>query len=263
MKQGMKAYQQMANSGGVVLEDKEAAFEQYKRRIYQIAHRLLNRVRHNPLLEFEDLVSYGSIGLLEAIERFDPERNNQFSTFADYRIRGAMLDAIRSLDDSSRYSREQAKEIEETKKSLASQLGREATNAEVADAMDMTVEEFHELSGKVQSISHISFDIEVDEGQMSLLDILADEDAINAEDLLLHQDFRDQVRGAIMELSQQKRDCVLLYYARNLNISEVAEVFSITPSRVSQILRSAREELKEKLRYYVSEYVSHIEEDEE
>ena len=89
-------------------------FEQYKRRIYQLAHRMMEKVPGNHPLEFEDMVSYGAMGLLEAVDRFDEDRGIQFSTFVDYRIRGAMWDAIRSLDEVSRYSRDQAKQIEQT-----------------------------------------------------------------------------------------------------------------------------------------------------
>lgn len=234
--------------------NKEALFEQYKKRIYQIAHRLMEKIPANHPLEFEDMVSYGAIGLLEAIERFEPERNNQFSTFVDYRVRGAMWDAIRSLDEVSRYSRDQAKNLEQTRQILEDRLGRPPTAEEVADELGVELEEFFVLEGKVQSVQTVSLDWEDEDGRRPFLEALADEHSISAEDVIMEDDFRDNVREAITQLSERKRECILLYYARNLNLSEIAEVFDVTPSRVSQIISAARKELKESLRDIASLY---------
>ena len=252
---GIHAYKQAVekklNSSSM---NKEALFEQYKKRIYQIAHRLMEKIPANHPLEFEDMVSYGAIGLLEAIERFEPERNNQFSTFVDYRVRGAMWDAIRSLDEVSRYSRDQAKNLEQTRQILEDRLGRPPTAEEVADELGVELEEFFVLEGKVQSVQTVSLDWEDEDGRRPFLEALADEHSISAEDVIMEDDFRDSVREAITQLSDRKRECILLYYARNLNLSEIAEVFDVTPSRVSQIISAARKELKESLRDIASLY---------
>lgn len=255
---GIHAYKQAAerNTAPIAVEkmDKEAIFEQYKKRIYQIAHRLMEKIPANHPLEFEDMVSYGAIGLLEAIERFDPERNNQFSTFVDYRVRGAMWDAIRSLDEVSRYSRDQAKMLTQTRRILEEGLGRPPTAEEVAFEMGMDLEEFFVFEGKVQSVQTVSLDYEDEEGRRPFLEALADEHSVQAEDLAMEDDFRLQVREAISRLSDRKRDCVLLYYGRNLNLSEIAEVFDVTPSRVSQVLSAARKELRESLQEIATLY---------
>ena len=250
---GIKAYQQTAAKDKVPL-DYETLFEQYKKRIYQIAHHMMNRVPRSMPLEFDDLVSYGAIGLLEAAEKFDASRQNQFSTFADYRIRGAMLDAIRSMDENSRYSRDQAKMIQNAKQTLEYQLGRQPEGTEVADYLGMDVDNYYSLEGKVQSVSHVSLDMENDEGGHTFLEILADDASMDAEELMMNDDFRQQVRAAIMNLADRKRDCILLYYARSLNLAEIAEIFDITPSRVSQILNSARKDLKDNLQELATTY---------
>lgn len=252
---GVNAYRQVAEQS-VVPEsvDHSQLFEQYKKRIFQIAHRLMERVPPSTPLEFEDLVSYGAIGLLEAVERFDPERDNQFSTFVDYRIRGAMWDGIRSLDEMSRYSRDQAKSIEQVRGILESYLGRAPTPEEIASEMGMDLEAFQILEGKVQSVSHVSLDFEDPDGGRPFLESIADEHSVDAEELIMQADFRREVRQAISELSEKKRDCILLYYGRNLNLSEIAEVFEVTSSRVSQILSAARSELKDNLHSVASLY---------
>ena len=149
-----------------------------------------------------------------------------------------MWDAIRSLDEVSRYSRDQAKQIEQTRMMLEEGLGRPPTAEEMADEMGVDLEEFFVLEGKVQSVQTVSLDWEDSEGRRPFIDAFTDEHSVSAEDLVMEEDFRDQVRAAIQGLSNKKRDCILLYYGRNLNLSEIAEVFDVTPSRVSQIISS-------------------------
>ena len=254
-RQGIHAYKQaVEKTSSPSAMDKEALFEQYKKRIYQIAHRLMEKIPANHPLEFEDMVAYGASGLLEASERCEPERNNQFSTFVDYRVRGAMWDAIRSLDEVSRYSRDQAKNLEQTRQILENGLGRPPTAEEMSIELGVDLEEFFILEGKVQSVQTISLDWEDEEGRRPFLEALADEHSITAEDVIMEEDFRESVRDAIGQLSDRKRECILLYYGRNLNLSEIAEVFDVTPSRVSQIISAARQELKESLRETASLY---------
>jgi RNA polymerase sigma factor FliA len=255
-RQGMKVYQKAATLTADTQLDREALFNKYKRRIYHIAHRIKDRIPPGSTLGFEDLVSYGAIGLFEAVERFDPDRNNQFSTFADYRIRGAMFDALRSLDEMSRHSRDQAKELRDHTEILQQQLGRSPTSSEVASSMEMDIDDFYLLQNKVQSISHVSIDGEQDKNDdtRTLLDVLVDDNETSAMDLLLNEEFREQIRDVISELSDRKRQCVLLYYGRNLNLSEIAEVFDVTPSRISQILNGVRSELRLSLTDIAKDY---------
>ena len=107
---GLRAYEQQMSSISLQERSKDDIFSEFQPRILFIARRLASRLPANIPLAMEDLVSYGAIGLLEAIERFDASRNNQFNTFADFRIRGAMRDAIRSFDTMSRHRRDQEKD---------------------------------------------------------------------------------------------------------------------------------------------------------
>jgi RNA polymerase sigma factor for flagellar operon FliA len=124
----------------------------------------------------------------------------------------------------------------------------------MATEMGMSVDEFFILEGKVQSVQHVSIDFDDSEGGRSFLETFADEHQLTGEELVMQDDFREQVRQAISELSDRKRDCILLYYGRNLNLSEIAAVFDITSSRVSQILSAARIELKANLQEVASLY---------
>lgn len=255
-RQGMKAYKQVASMVQEHELDRETLYMRYQQRIYLIAHRIKSKIPATSPLEFEDLVSYGAIGLFDAVDRFDPNMNNQFSTFVDYRIRGAMLDALRSLDEMSRHSRDQAKELNSHREKLSFELGRDPTAREMADSMDISLDNYYDIENKVQAVSHTRIDADSDADGVgrSFLDILADDSTATAEDILLDEEFRQQVRQKIEQLSQRKRECILLYYGRNLNLSEIAEVFDVTPSRISQVLSQARTELKEALKDLVSEY---------
>ena len=255
---GINAYKQAAETTGSTQGasnmDKAATFEQYKRRIYQLAHRMMEKVPANHPLEFEDMVSYGAMGLLEAIDRFDEQRGIKFSTFADYRIRGAMWDALRDLDEVSRYSRDKAKQLEHTRQMLEDELNRAPTAQEMALQLGVELDEYFAMESKNQSVHTVSLDWEDSEGRRPFIEALADEHNVTAEDLMMEEDFRQEVRAAITNLSDKKRDCVLLYYGRNLNLSEIAEVFDVTPSRVSQILSAARKDLRDSLKTVASLY---------
>ena len=119
---GLKAYEQQMSSVSLQERSKEDIFAEFQPRIMSIARRLAEKIPANIPLAMEDLVSYGAIGLLEAIERFDASRNNQFNTFADYRIRGAMHDAIRSFDNMSRHRRDQEKSVRKTEEFLSEEI---------------------------------------------------------------------------------------------------------------------------------------------
>ena len=250
---GVRAYQQASAGVQDGLQDKPAVLKQYERRIYHIAHRLAGKIPPDANLDFEDLVSYGVLGLFEAMERFESARGNQFSTFADYRIRGAMIDAIRSMDTLSRHSREQAKTVKETAELLNERYDRRPTQTEIAEHLGLEIEEVQRREVLAQKVIHSSFDLDSDDPDgRNLAEVIADEQNVSALDVLLNSEFRDQIKGAISSLPERKQQCILLYYGRNLNLQEIAGIFDITASRVSQILSQARDELRQTLREVAS-----------
>lgn len=247
---GVRAYvQQSTVSSDAALGTREEIFEQHRSRILLIARRIAERIPQGSSLTSEDLVSYGAIGLLEAIDRYDATRNNQFSTYADFRIRGAMIDALRSVDDMSRHRREQARDIDVVTSSLARKLRRPPTKQEISDEMGISLEQYHKLLHKTAPVSQTSLDASLDssEDDGGLLDIIADQAAVDPLTVVLNNELRADVEKAINTLSTRKRQCVILYYGRNMNLSEIAAVFDLTPSRISQILSTARKELRTSL----------------
>jgi RNA polymerase sigma factor for flagellar operon FliA len=231
--------------------DRDECCLRYQGRVLAVARRLGERLPPNCPLTTEDLAAYGAIGLLEAFDRFDAGRGILFSTFAEYRIRGAMMDALRQNDSFTRYRRQMARQMDEIRGDLAHELGRQPEPEELAEALDVPMETFWHMQETTQPISYVSlFDGEGGDGEdsgRSLAEVLMGADGDDPMRALIGRDARWLLKAAIKELSERKRQCVVLYYGRQLNLSEIARVFDVTPSRISQILSAARRELREML----------------
>jgi len=221
----------------------------FQRKVILLARRLSERLPSDASMQFDDLVSCGAIGLLEAFDRFEPSRGIQFSTFAEYRIRGAMLDALRSSDTFSRRRRQLANRIEETVEEVRRDLGREPKPVEVADHMGIDIDEYWQTMDRVQPVSMVSLDAggdDEDEGR-SLLETLVTGPLDEADRRLMVQEIRGHLRDAIGRLPERHRQCVLMYYGKDMSLAEIAKVYGVTPSRISQILSDARRRLRKQL----------------
>jgi RNA polymerase sigma factor FliA len=203
-------------------------------------------------VEDADLISYGLVGLIGAIERFEPERGIKFETFAMTRIRGAIIDELRSLDWVPRSVRSRAREIEQTQAKLEHELQRAPTEAELAAKLNMTEEE---LQGALLEIANSSV-YALDElwtvsdssgDQVSLLDTIADDGAADPQEALATTEVKDRLTEAIGGLPEREQLVVALYYYENLTLREIGEVLGVTESRVSQLHTKAVMRLKSHL----------------
>ena len=252
-RQAIQAYNQHALVGNEETnhQDQEDVFIAYRPKIVAIARRLYSKLSSSSSIEIDDLVSAGGMGLLEALERYDSSRDNRFSTFAEYRIRGAMLDVIRSYDHVSRYRRDQAKELKQVGTDFFQQMGREPTTQELVELTGLSQEQIDQV--RLDSVSSPLVSIEQENSEeRGLLDILSDSSEVDPLESLLNIELRTQIEIAIETLSEKERQCVLLYYGRNMNLHEIAEVFELTSARISQLLSSARKKLKEEILLYQS-----------
>ena len=231
---------------------REELCRRYQSRIMLLARRLADRLPAGSELGRDDLASCGAIGLLEAIERFDETRNIQFSTYAEYRIRGAMMDALRASDTFSRHRRKLARRIQDAARVLAVRLGRPPEPEEVAAELDMSIEEYWDAMHRVAPVSYVRLDdTEGPEGEddgRAASESLAGSDGDVAFRALLQKECRDHIREAIERLPERKRTCILLYYGRDMSLAEIAAVFKVTPSRICQILGEARRDLRRALK---------------
>ncbi len=203
-------------------------------------------------VEEADLISYGLLGLISAIERFDPSREIRFETFAITRIKGSIIDELRSLDWVPRSVRAKAREIERANAKLEHQLRRAPTDQEMAEALEVTVDEFQESLTKISNSSVVALDemwtVSDSSGdQVSLLDTIQDPAAVDPAQEMDLTDMKDRLAEAIARLPEREKLVVALYYYENLTLREIGEVLGVTESRVSQLHTKAVLRLKSRL----------------
>lgn len=212
--------------------------------IRYLAERLSFRLP--PYLDVDDLVHVGVIGLMDAVDKFDPTKEVKFKTYAEVRIRGAMLDEIRSLAWVPRSVREKVSLLHKTSDVLEKQLGRPPCEEELAAALGMDASQFATFTAQARSISLLSLeDLGVQgEEDRNLLESVADPQATDPLRVLLAEDVRRRVLGAIDALPGKERLVVSLYYVEELTMKEIGRVLKITESRVCQLHSQAINRLK-------------------
>ena len=214
--------------------------------------RIVNRIAvHLPAtIEIDDLINVGVIGLIQAIERYDPSRDNKFITYAVFRIKGAVLSELRSRDFLGRTTRRKIRDLEKAYLKLEQKLGREVTDEEVANEMNMDLDQFYKVK-RMSSISFVSFE---EIGYSSRNDSAAVSSAMtsgNADDALsltTMKEIKSTIAKNIDLLPEKERLVVSLYYSDELTMKEIGQVLNITESRVSQIHAQAIIHLRSKLR---------------
>ncbi|HST18063.1 MAG TPA: RNA polymerase sigma factor WhiG [Gaiellaceae bacterium] len=198
-----------------------------------------------------DLVSYGLLGLIGAIERYDPERDIKFETYAMARIKGAIIDELRALDWVPRSVRSRAREIERAIAELESRLGRAPTDEEIAQKLGISVDELEESLTDISRSSIAALDelwSATGEGdQISLLDTLEDTSGPRPAEALDETELREALADAIARLPEREKLVVTLYYYEELTLREIGEVLGVTESRVSQLHTKAVLRLKARL----------------
>jgi RNA polymerase sigma factor for flagellar operon FliA len=195
-----------------------------------------------------DLVSYGMFGLIDALEKFEPQRGNKFETYAIPRIKGSIIDELRAMDWVPRSVRFKAREIEKAYADLESMHKRAPTEKEVADRLGVTLRELHDVINQISFVSVLALDellsVGTDRGeQISLLDTLADRGVDPTMSLEGHET-RGMLAAAINSLSEREKIVVTLYYFEGLTLAEIGDVLGVTESRICQIHTKAVGQLR-------------------
>ncbi len=209
-----------------------------------LAQRLAFRLP--PSLDLDDLIHAGMIGLMDAMGKYDPTREARFKTYAEFRIRGAMLDEIRSLDWVPRSVREKGSLFHRTCGKLEKELGRSPSEEEIAAALQMDAAEFDAFltQAKGMTLLHLE-DIGVEEGEEKrFIEGVADPGAENPLLSLLGRRFRERLTEAINRLPEKERQVIALYYFEELTMKEIGLVLKVTESRVCQLHAQAILRLK-------------------
>jgi RNA polymerase sigma factor for flagellar operon FliA len=235
--------------------DKESLIREYAPLIKYIAKKIAARLPPN--IELDDLMSSGVIGLMDAIEKYDPRRDNKFKTYAEFRIRGAILDELRAQDWVPRSIREKAKQLERCYAKLEQEKGRQATEEEICEDLKLTKDEYYDLLNQVRNVMIVSYD---DVSHFSTVDkkilhngpdgVQGSKSPFSEVALLT---LKTTLADAISELPEKQRLVLSLYYYEDLNLKEIGKVLDVTESRVSQLHTQAVLRLKMKLKSHWEE----------
>jgi RNA polymerase sigma factor for flagellar operon FliA len=196
------------------------------------------------------MISSGAIGLLEAFDRFDASRGIQFSTYAEYRIRGAMYDTLRNNDTFTRRRRQLSKRLENASEAVRRRTGDSPTPQAIADQLEMSLDQYWVAMDQVKPISHSSIDATEGDGEdesRPLLERIMDPTNQETDATMIINEVKGELQRCIQELPDRQRKCVLMYYGKEMSLAEISKVYGVTVSRVSQILSEAREKLRKKL----------------
>lgn len=226
----------------------------YAHLIRYIAQRIIARLPGS--IELDDLISAGVIGLMDAIDKYDPSRDNKFKTYAEYRIRGAILDEIRSQDWIPRSVRDKVKYLEKTYTSLEQKYGRTVEDKELSDALGLTLDEYYEMLSKIKSTSLMSIDDMGGSHNKEKKNILEFLENVSTKNPFMHlqdESIRVFLKKYIESLPDKLKLVLSLYYYEDLSLREISRIMNITESRVSQLHTTALMILKEKLTNIVVE----------
>jgi len=210
-----------------------------------VAGRLYSSYGNN--VEFDDLVSYGIFGLIDAIDKFDLNRGVKFETYAQLRIRGAIIDHLREIDWLPRSVRQKSKELEKTYYELESSLGRPATDEEMADRLGVTVEEFQKKIQSIATYSIVSLD-DLLEQKREVTSTDEDCEEETPESVFEGKEIKEILVDAINTLPEKEKKIVALYYYEELTYKEIGKLLNISESRVSQLHTKAIIRLKNKFK---------------
>ncbi|MBO4508434.1 MAG: RNA polymerase sigma factor WhiG [Spirochaetaceae bacterium] len=202
-------------------------------------------------VEFDDLVGFGQFGLLDAINKYDPEKNVKFKTYAVTRIRGAILDELRQLDWVPRSVRQKSREIEDAIVRIESKLGRTATDDEIAEELGISVSELQQTVMKVSGTSVLSLnDVWYsgdDSDKVSIGDSIESPSSMNPDVIVEREEVRRVIIEAINELPEKEKMVLVLYYHEDLTFKEIGQVLNVSESRISQLHTKANLRLRAKL----------------
>lgn len=220
-----------------------------------LAKYLVKRIAANlpPHLDEDELMSAAVMGLISSAERFEPSRGIQFKTFAEQRIKGMIMDELRSKDWLSRSVREKYKRLEREFDQLRKKLGRDPTGDEVAMEMEISLEQYHHLLEEVHTFSFASLNEawEDDEGGfMCLMDVIPDTKTASPQAQLLSRELLEALSRSIDSLPEKERLVITLYNYEELNLKEIGAVMGLTESRVSQLHSQAIVRLRSKMKMY-------------
>jgi len=232
---------------------RDALILQYAPFIKYIAGRIA--VRLPPHIDINDVINAGVLGLMDAIDKFDASKGVLFKTYAEFRIRGAILDSLRDMDWVPRSVRKTVATLERTYAALERENGRPATDEEVAAALNIDTEKLHALLSQASGVTLLSLDMlsHHEDTHLKLIDCLTGDDAETPLTFLKNRELSALVAAAIEELPEKEQTVVSLYYYDDLTMKEISQIMHLTESRVSQLHTKALLRLRGRLQEIADE----------
>ncbi len=230
-------------------ELRENIILEYAPLVKVVAGRLSMYLGYN--VEYDDLVSYGIFGLIDAIDKFDSCKEVKFETYASLRIRGAILDQIRKMDWIPRTVRKRQRDISNAIKDIESRTGRTATDEEISKELGITSEEYDDWQSQMKVTNVISLDEFTESGGSEISESSTvsryelPEEAIEKEELKL------MLKESLDQLTEKERQVILMYYYEDLTLKEISNVLDVSESRVSQLHTKALQKMRDKLGDYL------------
>ena len=202
-----------------------------------LARYVVGRIKVNlpPSFSFDDVVSFGIEGLIDAIEKYHPSKGAKFESYALMRIRGAIIDKIRSSDWLPRTLRRKIKEIKIVTERLKQQIGRAPTTKEIADVMGLTEDKINEIMSADVTVNSIYDKKGNGEDSVEIIDTIEDENSQRPEDKIEKTDAKNELQQALKKLPERERTLLVFYYHENMTLKEIGEAINVSESRVCQL----------------------------
>ena len=232
---------------------REALIIKYSPLVKYVASKISVNMGSHKHIEFQDLVGFGSFGLMDAIDKYNPNRDIKFKTYAVTRIRGAIYDELRKLDYLPRSIRKDVKEIEKAREILEARLSRNIKPQEIADMLGIPISKYNEtmkryIEASPTSLSDVWY-VGDDSDEISVIDTLKSNDKTNPEYLAEREDVKNKIVAALKKLPEKEKQVLILYYYDDLTLKEIGKVLEVSESRISQLHTKAIQQL----RYSLSE----------
>lgn len=230
-------------------EIREKLILEYAPLVKLVAGRLSMYLGYN--VEYDDLVSYGIFGLIDAIDKFDSMKAVKFETYASLRIRGAILDQIRKMDWIPRTIRQKQKKIDAAMKEIESATGRAATDEEIAASLGITEEDYIDWRSQMKITGVVSLNEFMESGSEVPADQSNQHRFESPEEVVEKAELKETLEKALELLTEKEKKVILLYYYEDLTLKEISNVLEVSESRVSQLHTRALQKMKSKMGNYM------------
>lgn len=231
-------------------ELREQIIVEYASLVRIVAGRLSMYLGYN--VEYDDLVGYGIFGLIDAIDKFDVNKDVKFETYASLRIRGSILDQIRKMDWIPRTVRQKQKKIDEAIKKIETRTGRAALDEEIANELEVSNEELLNWQNQLKITNVVSLNEYVEQGMEPTMDARGNSHFIQPEDAIAEEELKEVLEQSLEVLTEKERKVITLYYYEDLTLKEISNVLEVSESRISQLHTKALMKMKKTMGPYMN-----------